>query len=502
MAMTEFELKFALDPEDLPAFRRAAALAGVRSVRRRLLNLYLDTPDAELARAQMALRLRRGGGRWFQTLKAGASGAGGIHSRSEWEFARPGPRLDLALFADTPLIAVKDAERLHERLSTVFTVTFERETWIVEKEAGSRIEVALDRGQVAVAGRHDTLCEVELEVLEGDAGAAFDLAQALLADVALRPSAVTKAERGWRLARGKGFAPAKARRAALEDTLSPGAAAHATIAAGLAQLQANEEGALASLDPEFVHQMRVALRRIRSSVGIFREALGPAFHPFADELRWIAGVLGAARDWDVLATAMLPALLADHGDAPLARRVRALVAARRRKGRSGVHDAIRCARYARLVLGLARAISEPAPVHADDPPLADFASRILRKRHRKLLAHARGHAQFTAAERHELRIAAKRLRYGVEGFAPLFRARRVDAYVETLSDIQDDLGRANDAATATRLLALLDLPEAFREYARGWLAAFTGASTAGLEKHVARLAHARRFWRKAPVKVS
>lgn len=500
--MTEFELKFALAPDDIPALRRAAALAGVRCARRRLLNLYLDTPDAQLARAQMALRLRRAGGRWFQTLKAGTSGAGGIHSRSEWEYACPGPRVDLALFADTPLIAVEDAEHLHARLATAFTVTFDRETWIVENASGSRIEVALDRGEVAVAQRREPICEVELEVLEGDASAAFDLAHALLADVALRPSVVTKAERGWRLVRGDGLAPAKARRAALEGAMSPGDAAHATIAAGLAQLQANEEGALASADPEFIHQMRVALRRIRSSLGIFRDALGPAFQPFAEELRWIAGVLGAARDWDVLATVILPALLADHGDAHLARRVRALVAAQRRKGRAAVRDAIRCARYARLVLGLARAISEPAPVHADDPPLADFASRVLRKRHRKLLAHAREHVRFTVAERHELRIAAKRLRYGVEGFAPLFRARRVDAYLETLSDIQDDLGRANDAATAARLLALLDLPAAFREYARGWLAAFTGASTAGLEKHVVRLEGARRFWRKAPVRVS
>ena len=510
--MTEFELKFALDASAAAAFRHAPALAGVRPTRRRLLNLYLDTPKAELARTQMALRLRRAGGHWFQTLKAGNSGAGGIHARSEWEFARPGPRLDLSLFGGTPLAQIKDAGHLHERLATVFTVTFDRETWVVESAPGSRIEVALDRGEVSVAGRRDAICEVELEVLEGESDAAFDLAHALLATIALRPSTVTKAQRGWRLARGEGLAPAKAQRAALEDSMSPGAAAHATIAAGLAQLQANEEGVLASPDPEFVHQMRVALRRIRSSLGIFRDALGPAFGPLAEELHWIAGVLGAARDWDVLATAVLPGLLADHGDAPLARRVRALVAARRRHARAVVHAAIRCARYARLVLGLARAIAEPAPSRPDDPPLVDFASRILRKRHKRLLAHAQALARFPvflksphrdgdpSIERHELRIAAKRLRYGVEGFAPLFRAKRVAAYVETLSDIQDDLGQANDAANAGTLLGELALPGAFREYARGWLDAFTRAGCAGLEDHVARLADARRFWRKAPKK--
>ena len=497
--MTEFELKFALDPGGIAALRRAAPLAGIRPARQRVLNLYFDTPRAELARAQMALRLRRAGGRWFQTLKAGASGAGGVHSRSEWEFPRPGANLDLSLFADTPLVALKDAGRLHERLKTVFTVIFDRETWIVQGPPGSRIEVALDCGEASAAGRREAICEVELEVLEGDALAAFDLANALLDHAALRPSAVTKAERGWRLARGERLVPVKARRADLEETLTPGQAAHATLAEGLAHMQANEEGVLASADPEFVHQMRVALRRVRSALRDFREVLGPGFEASSDELRWIAGVLGAARDWDVLATFMLPQLLASHGDAKLARRLRALVAARRGKARTAVHAAIGSPRHARLVLGLARALSQPAPGQPGDAPLADFASRVLRKRHKNLLAHAQGLAGFTAAERHALRIAAKRLRYGVEGFAPLFRGRRVDAYLETLSDIQDDLGLANDAATAGRLLAKLDLPEAFREYARGWLAAFTGACTTGLDRHVARLKDARRFWHKAPI---
>ena len=493
----EFELKFAIGAGDVAAFRRADALRGVRPTRRRLLNLYFDTPKAELARAQMALRLRRAGGQWFQTLKSGASGAGGIHARSEWEHARPGPHLDLALCAGTPLGDLKDAEQLHERLAAVFTVTFDRETWIVES-AGSKIEVALDRGEVSAGDRRDALCEVELEVLEGESDAAFDLAQALLASVALRPSTVTKAQRGWRLVRGESLAPAKAQRCVLDESLSPRAAGHASIAAGLDQLQANEEGVLTSADPEFVHQMRVALRRIRSSFGIFRDVLDPSFAPLADELHWIASVLGTARDLDVLATVVLPGLLADHGDAALARRVRALVAVRRRHARSGVHAAIGSARYARLVLGLARGVAMPAPRQPQDPELTDFASRTLRKRHRKLLAHAQSLARFTAAERHELRIDAKRLRYGVEGFASLFRARRVEAYVGTLSRIQDDLGQANDAANAAAILGELALPAAFREFARGWLASYTRAGTEGLEGHVARLADAKRFWRKAP----
>ena len=488
--MAEVELKLELPPEAHAAFRRLAPLAGGKPRNAKLHALYFDTPDFELRRREMALRLRRSGRRWVQTLKAGRSGAGGLHARDEWEFERPDPSLDLTLLAGTPIDEAPDAA---ERLDEIFQVNVRRTTWELEVSPGNRVEVALDRGEVTRLGESDAVSEVEIESLAGDPLAVFDLAEQLLDSSPLRPSAVTKAQRGYRLARGEAAAPVKARAVALDGAGSPEAAARAILAAALEQLQSNEAGVLGDPDPEYLHQFRVALRRMRSALRVFRPALEPGFVAHArEELRWIARETGAARDWDVLATATLPAILHAWGEAPATRSVRARVAARRKAARETLRAALRTPRYARLVLHLARGLATPAPQPAEPPePLAAFAARVLAKRHKRLVAGAQRLSALTPTERHELRLEAKRLRYALEGFESLLKRRRFDAYRALLAEIQDDLGRANDAAVAERLLGELKLPVRFSDFARGWLASETHSSVAALGRHGEVLAEAR-----------
>src|SRR5258706_3397010 len=115
--MREVELKLDLDPAAQRRLRRLAPLKGASPKRSTLLALDFDTPDCELAARQMALRLRRWGRRWVQTLKGGRSGAGGLQARDEWEYpAGAQPVLDLARFRDTPLAEIPRADKLHERL--------------------------------------------------------------------------------------------------------------------------------------------------------------------------------------------------------------------------------------------------------------------------------------------------------------------------------------------------------------------------------------------------
>src|SRR6185369_1104210 len=111
------------------ALRAAAALSGIPASAKRMVAIYFDTPRHDLAHARMALRLRREGRRWMQTLKAGGKSTGGMHERSEWEFTRTRPSIDLSLFADTPLADVEDAVTLHERLVEVFRIDSTRTTW-------------------------------------------------------------------------------------------------------------------------------------------------------------------------------------------------------------------------------------------------------------------------------------------------------------------------------------------------------------------------------------
>ena len=151
-----------------------------------------------------------------------------------------------------------------------------------------------------------------------------------------------------------------------------------------------------------------------------------------------------------------------------------------------------------MALELARWLCEPqveAPV-AGALSLEQFAARTLRKRHKRLLRDATDLAALGIEERHRVRIDAKRLRYGTDALASLFKSRRVDDYREALAALQDALGQANDAATAAGLVGRIDPPTPFAAFARGWLAARTEGDAAYLGALIARLSTARHFWAK------
>jgi inorganic triphosphatase YgiF len=495
--MSEVELKFDLPRRAGSKFAKLEQLGVARPSRARLLALYFDTPDGALARGQMALRLRRSGSRWKQTLKSGRSGEGGLHARDEWEFERPDASIDLALFAHTPLAQLCGAADLHNALKEVFRVEVTRTTWEVEVAPGTRVEVALDQGEVRNADGASPVSEVEIEILEGEPREMFDFAGRLLEAAPLRPSAVTKAERGYRLVSGEKAAPVKARAARLDAGMTPIEAARATIASALAQLQANETGALHGTHPEYLHQMRVAMRRLRSALRAFRDVLDREFVRETDlAMKAIARATGAARDWDVLATQTLPAMLDAGGDAATARSILANVKAKRRAAREAMRDALRSPRYAKVILGLARWLAEPRAAAVDGGDLTAFASRVAAKRHRKLVERARHFDRMDAVARHKLRIEAKRVRYIFEGFAPLFRAKPVKAYLKALAQVQDDLGEANDAVVAKRHLDDIAMSEAIAKPARESLEAREREAAARLAPHFEHLAATKRFWEK------
>jgi inorganic triphosphatase YgiF len=495
--VAETELKLAIAPEDHERFAALAALAAATPSRKRLTSLYFDTPAHDLRRREMALRLRRSGRRWAQALKAGRSGNAGLHSRDEFEYGRGDASIDLSLFVDTPLAKMPRARKLHRSLGEIFRVDVVRTAWNLELAPGTRVEVALDRGTVTRGNAHEEVSEVEIEIVEGPAIALYDLAERLAGAVALRVSAVTKAERGYRLARGETLEPVKAVPAELEAAMPAHEAARLAIAAAIAHLQANEAGVLSSDDPEFVHQMRVALRRLRSALRAFRKATGPELEArVRDDLHWITQATGKARDLDVLAIETLPAILAAGGaqGAALERRL----AARRGEALGAVRADIRSPRYAKLMLTLSRWLAQSAA----EPPRSDHAARalaakVLGKRHARVVRDAAALETMAPRQRHRLRIQVKRLRYAAEGFAPLFRRKAMDAYIDRLGRLQDGLGRANDAAVARRLLDELSAPARLAAFARGWLARESAEHVAEMRREARALRHARLPWERS-----
>ncbi|MBW6390585.1 CYTH domain-containing protein [Billgrantia antri] len=201
----EIEMKLALGetgPERL--LQHPLLRSGVDDARH-LANVYFDTPAGELEAARMALRLRRHGDSWVQTLKTSGEGAGGYSRRDEWEWPVASETLDRARLAELPPIAGLGDDVL-ERLEPRFATDFERRAWRLEL-AEATIEVALDQGEIRAAGRHVPIRELELELKDGAPQALWSLAQAFAETVPLRPADASKAARGSALLSGRWTLP-------------------------------------------------------------------------------------------------------------------------------------------------------------------------------------------------------------------------------------------------------------------------------------------------------
>ncbi|WP_355659612.1 CYTH domain-containing protein [Halomonas salifodinae] len=195
----EIELKLALT-DDGPERLLTHPLLSLPPERLELANTYFDTPRGELETARMALRLRRTASGWVQTLKTAGHSQGGLSRRGEWEWPVAGEALDLARLATLPPMAALPVDLL-ERLVPRFATDFRRHRWLLDWQ-GSRIELALDEGEIRAGERHAAIRELELELKDGEPGALWGLAERLAEQVALRPANASKAARGAALLAG------------------------------------------------------------------------------------------------------------------------------------------------------------------------------------------------------------------------------------------------------------------------------------------------------------
>ncbi|SMF99432.1 CHAD domain-containing protein [Burkholderia singularis] len=237
----------------------------------------------------------------------------------------------------------------------------------------------------------------------------------------------------------------------------------------------NEAGVRASSDPEYVHQMRVALRRLHTLARLFpRYADAGWKEAFSADLRWLGGLLGAVRDWDVCATSTFPTFADTDGDPAGWAAMLDAAGARGEAARAELRQALGTARYARLALAWLEwlcMLAHDDPSHDDDAPsLKRHAARCVRR----LFGRLHGRARLTvldAAARHRVRIDAKRLRYALEFFLSLTSRRTRDETLKHLASIQTVLGDANDAAVALGSLERLSAPPYQLGFARGYGAA-------------------------------
>lgn len=461
----ETELKLLLRRQDLPRLRAHPMLAQPAR-RERLFNTYVDTPDLTLRAQRVAVRERRVGRRTLLTVKTAGHSSGGLAVRQEWETpTRAGEPDFRALMGEHPL-----AERLCTlagRLVPIFRTDFVRHSWTLEHE-GAMIELALDQGVIATGSgaheRQEPLLELELELKSGPVDALHSLAIDLALPAAgtegpgiwLMPSDTSKAQRGMALFEGSPAAPSRPIPVLLTQDMSPLQAFHSTVWACLAPLQAN----LAQLalkpsawaQPEFVHQSRVALRRLRTALRLFAPWLPRRFvRHWVRQWGGLARQLGQVRDWDVLATTWLPRLLPE-GSQPAP--VQAWMARQRKPAHQQAARDLLAPSLGLAILGFARGVlTLPEAPTRRTPRLTRWARRTLADTHRQLREQAR-HALAAGPEgRHALRLSLKRERYTLECLASLLPADEATSAAKALARAQDVLGWLNDLDTARQLLA-------------------------------------------------
>ncbi len=234
----------------------------------------------------------------------------------------------------------------------------------------------------------------------------------------------------------------------------------------------NEAGVRNVAGSEFVHQMRVALRRLKTLLKTFPRWVDDGWtRAIAPDLDWLGTLLGQARDLDVFVDVTLHALAEADVENASWQSLHARASARRDEARRQAAAALRSRRYALLALGWLRWLAmqrvSPGPLAMADKPLADYAVKRVRKHYRRLVAKP-DLTSLKSAERHRRRIEAKRLRYTLEFFESLASRKTRRKLSKQLSRIQSVLGDGSDAATALRFLEALDVPPYEHGFARGW----------------------------------
>lgn len=486
----EIELKLAIAAADAARLRRHPLLKDAKASRHKLYGIYFDTPDYQLYRSRGAFRLRREGYHWVQTVKLDRGSTAGLSMRPEYEVQVTGNRPDFEVLPAEARAAL--TPEVEAGLAPVFATDFQRTTWLIERPQG-RVEVAIDLGHIRVGEAELPIAEVELELKSGDSAVLFEIARELLEAVPMVPEYRSKALRGYGLLGVWQEAPCKALKVTAGAGLPAAEAWRRALLAGLGQLGHNLPGLIADDDPEYLHQARVAVRRLRTMLSLGR-ALGLDQPDWVDDLRLFMAELSPARDWDVFVIETLAGVRAglpepERLDGLLARAEKARAAARKR-ARAAAGDR----RLAALTLAMGEALLAE---RSDGPALRAWAAEALDKRLRRFKKLAKQFAKLDAAGRHQTRIAGKRLRYAGEAFAGLY-GNKAARYLERVAAVQDGLGAANDVAVAHRLLA--DLNRDGREaYAaglvEGYITARTGLHGDKLAEQVAQVAKAKPFWR-------
>lgn len=495
--MTEIELKFQVPDASRSALQRAVATKGAHLTR--LQAVYFDTPDRRLAAAGIAVRMRLEGDHWVQTAKAGDPHAMVRHEHNVPVSGAPDgepPALDLARHDGTPAGALIGHALGDATPVPLFSTDIERTHRVLRLKEG-RVELALDIGRITAEDREWPVHELEIELVDGDPRCVIQAASDWVARHGLWLDVRSKAERGDRLARNEpGSTPTQAAPAALVARPDGPALVQALVKEGLRHLLPNvAEVAGGSTSAEHLHQVRVALRRLRHALRlaeVLHGGVDPACQAaLADAYHGLSGL----RDRDAVAASWSPMLAQAGGPTvdlpPLP------------QGPSAA-AVLRAPDFTRALLALlalqlrpdavADGSATPHPKRAAHAEAMDALATQLSRWHRQVRRAARHPKALDDAERHRLRRRVKRLADVTEFVAALYPGKRVRRYLRRLEAAKEALGQLNDIQVASALYRAASTDDARAWFAVGWLSARQQAGVDASTAVLKRLARAQPYW--------
>jgi CHAD domain-containing protein len=433
----------------------------------RLVDLYLDTEDQRFHRAGYSLRVRRINRRrraeaMLKSLESVATAAENMRSRQEISQTVEQSDASLLGLADGPVIDRVRAVAGRKPLLPLFEVRTHRDLFSVATNGHPTGEIAVDETRILPAdGSPATrLRRVELEVPNEAVAALEPLAERLRVECGLRPAELSKYEAGLISAslptpQGLSFGPTD-----FDASATIGTVAIAALRRQFSAFLDEEPGTRLGDDPERLHDMRVASRRLRAALKLFTDVLPPQVVTLREELRWIGAILGAVRDLDVQLQqldgwrAALP-----EADRSVLDALNSLLEDQRAEARATMLAALDSRRYESFVNRFSRALRARPPRNSAlwSSPARQVAPALIEARFRAVrkAAHRLG-PDSPPGDYHRLRIHGKRLRYALEFFAELY-PRPTRALNKRLAALQDILGLHQDADVAiARLHAFVD----------------------------------------------
>jgi triphosphatase len=457
------ELTLSFRPQDLgriEKLQKIEELATGDAVSLHVDGIYFDTPDRRLRGRKTFLRVATSGSQRLQAVMSAGSPLGGSLGGADWEGPVPSEEPVLSALEDAGFGAVIE-DIPTDALEPVFRTEITRTSRRLALADGAEVSMDLDVGEIVTVAAQEPIHDMTLRLNAGAPKLLFDLALDLCSQAPLTLTTESAAARGFRVAGGEPPPWSKDPGVNLSGRATVEEAIIHTVSHCLDHLLANQTGLLESDHPEGVHQVRVALRRLRSALRLFRSIL-PAdqYEWLVGEVRWLTGQLGPARDWDVFDDEIVGPVADALSDEAAFTVFRRRIGEEREVSRKAARQSMRDDRYARLLLQVGgwlqdrpwrdqRVTEESVKLFA---PVIGLSDSLLAKRHKAVFKRARKFAKLSVPERHQLRIDVKKLRYACDFFASLYARDRVKAYAARLAKLQDALGYLNDVAVANLLV--------------------------------------------------